>query len=110
MRARSQSSQRSQYRPTGTPRRGGFHKLCAYIAMRVRGTRTPVTATTAGCSFLPLRTVVLAADQTGAPILIAQENSSGVRGSCIGVTAIVGTNGVRLALADYCEAWEAALR
>ncbi len=43
----------SPHHRIGTRRRGGFRRLCASITTRVRGTRTPATATTEECSSPP---------------------------------------------------------
>lgn len=106
MRARSQSSQHSQSRLTGTLQtiRRGIARLCAYIATRVRGTQTPATATKVGCSSFRLRGGRWEVRAT--LTLLRRANSSTARGAYTSVTAARGTSGephLRVVLDD---AWE----
>ena len=80
---------------------GGFRKLSASISTRVRGTRTPGTATTAECSSRSTRGRASAAECDR--ILLARVNSYYGLGLSTGATATVGANGAHPRRADFAS-------
>jgi hypothetical protein len=90
----------------GTLRNGGSPRPSAFTGMRERGTRTPVTVTTVGCSSDSVRGRELAAHS--ARILLRPANSSTALGSSTGGTATRGESGAPPvpAVYDSVEWWD----
>jgi hypothetical protein len=105
---RSSSPHSSRLRGTLATIRRGIARLSAYTRTRERGTRTPETATTEGCSFylLPGRVPVAGVYR------VAQRRVSSCteRGSSTGATVTRGASGAPREPADSGEAWERANR
>jgi hypothetical protein len=87
----------ARFRMAGVRRLTGYRKLSAYTSMKGRGTRTPATATTEGCSSYSLRGVLWG--DHFVPTSQLRANSSTGPGWSGHATATLGVSGERRELA-----------